>query len=416
VGGGGREHALSWAIRRSPDVDRLFVAPGNGGTQPIAENVAIDGADIEALAAFARESRVGLTVVGPEAPLVAGIVDHFQKAGLRIFGPRRSAAQLEGSKVFAKRFMKRHGIPTGDFEVFDSPDRAKAHVAAAAFPVVIKADGLAQGKGVVVARSREEAVGAVDHMMVEKAFGESGRQVMVEEYLTGEEVSVHAVCAGEKAVLLPVSQDHKRALDGDRGPNTGGMGAYAPTPFVDDATREAIRETVILRTLRGMQTDGNRFDGVLYAGMILTEDGPKVLEFNVRFGDPETQVLLPLLASDLLHLLHGAAGGDLPRSIETHAGRFAATVVMTAAGYPGAYGKGDPIQGIEEVETPTRVAFHAGTARRGNDLVTSGGRVLAVTAWANDLASAVRNAYDGVGTVRFSGARWRTDIARKALV
>lgn len=416
VGSGGREHALAWALRRSPAVDRLYVAPGNGGTQTVAENVAIEATDIESIAAFANERGVELTVVGPEAPLVAGIVDRLAETRQRCFGPHRAAARLEGSKIFAKQFMKRHGVPTADFAVFESPEKAKAHVSAGAVPVVVKADGLAQGKGVVVAHSRDEAVHAIDEMMVEKKFGESGSRIIVEEFLTGPEVSVHAICAGEKAVLLPLSQDHKRAFDGDRGPNTGGMGAYAPTPFVDAATRSAIRETVVGRTLRGMRKDGSGFSGVLYAGMVLTPGGPKVLEFNVRFGDPETQAILPLVETDLFRLLYNAANGKLPEEVGIHEQRFAVAVVVASKGYPGEYRKGDTIHGLQEVETSTRVVFHAGTARRGDELITSGGRVLAVTAWGNDLASSVRDAYDGVARLRLSGAHWRTDIAKTALV
>jgi phosphoribosylamine--glycine ligase len=364
---------------------------------------------------FARKKSIDLTVVGPEAPLVAGIADRFEEAGLRCFGPKRDAARLEGSKVFAKEFMTRHGIPTGDFAVFEDPEAAKAHASAGKLPVVIKADGLAAGKGVVVATTATEAEAAIDEIMVTRKFGESGVRVVVEEFLQGEEVSVHSICGGGKAVLFPASQDHKRAFDGDQGPNTGGMGAYAPVPFFADDLRDEIYETVVLRTLRGMDKEGSPFAGVLYAGMILTDDGPKVLEFNVRFGDPETQVILPLLKSDFLRLLYDSSGHTIPAAVELHDGRSVATVVVASGGYPGAYGKGEPIDDLEPVETSNRVVFHAGTSRSSEGLVTSGGRVLAVSAWDDDLPGAIKRAYEGVKKVKFSGAFWRTDIGKRAV-
>jgi phosphoribosylamine--glycine ligase len=415
VGGGGREHALAWAIKQSPALDRLYVAPGNGGTEAIAENVAVDPEDLDGLIGFAEENAIGLTVVGPEAPLVAGIVDRFENAGLRCFGPTGEAARLEGSKVFAKEFMKRNDIPTADFACYDDPEMAKARVSDGSLPVVIKADGLAQGKGVVVAETTGQAHAAIDEIMVHKKFGESGRRVIVEEFLTGEEVSVHSICGGGKAVLFPSSQDHKRIFDGDRGPNTGGMGAYAPVPFVGAGEREEICENVIMRTLRAMEEEGNPFSGVLYAGLIMTNDGPKVLEFNVRFGDPETQVILPLLRSDLLDVLHKSTEHKLPDRVDLYESRCAATVVVASEGYPGSYRKGEPIDGLAEADTSQRVVFHAGTARDAGGLVTSGGRVLAVTAWEGNLAGAIDHAYDGVKKIKFSGAYWRTDIGKKVL-
>jgi phosphoribosylamine--glycine ligase len=396
-------------------LDRLFVAPGNGGTERIAENVAIDTSDIDSLIGFAREQDIALTVVGPEAPLVDGIVDRFQNAGLRCFGPTRAAARLEGSKVFAKEFMKRHDIPTGDFASFDEAKAAKDHVSKSDLPVVIKADGLAQGKGVVVAASVDEAHTAIDDIMLQKKFGESGRRVIVEDFLSGEEVSVHAICGGGHAVLFPTSQDHKRIFDGDQGPNTGGMGAYAPVPFVTAKERDEIYETVVLQTLRAMAKEGSPFAGVLYAGLIMTAKGPKVLEFNVRFGDPETQVILPLLKSDLLRLLYESAENNVRDNIDLREGRCAAAVVVASHGYPGSYQKGEAIGGLDGVETNQRVVFHAGTRRDATGLVTSGGRVLAVTAWEQDLGRAISDAYRGVEKVKFSGAYWRTDIGKKAL-
>jgi phosphoribosylamine--glycine ligase len=353
--------------------------------------------------------------VGPEAPLVAGIVDRFEEAGLRCFGARAAAARLEGSKVFAKEFMRRHDIPTGGFEVFDNPEAAHDHLSGGSLPTVIKADGLAAGKGVIVAQSVDEAHAAIDEIMIEKKFGESGSRVLVEEYLAGEEVSVHSICGGGEAALFPPSQDHKRIFDADQGPNTGGMGAYAPVPFLTDGVHEQIYNNVVLRTLRGMEAEGTPFAGVLYAGMILTDRGPKVLEFNVRFGDPETQVILPLLKSDLLELLYDSAGDTMPDRVELHEGRYAATVVMAARGYPGSYAKGERIDGLEAVEGSNRVVFHAGTTRGPEGIVTSGGRVLAVSAWNDDLAGAIEHAYSGVRAIGFAGAYFRTDIGKKAL-
>jgi phosphoribosylamine--glycine ligase len=365
VGGGGREHALAWSATKSPSLERLYVAPGNGGTAALAENVPIAADDVDALYAFAEKNRIDLTVVGPEAPLVAGIVDRFEEAGMRCFGPRRGAARLEGSKVFAKEFMKKYGIPTAEFAVCDEPETAKQQLREMGPPVVIKADGLAAGKGVFVARTTEEADAAIEEVMVQRKFGDSGQRVIVEECLQGEEVSVHSICGGGRAVLFPTSQDHKRAFDGDEGPNTGGMGAYAPVPFVDAEARQVIFDSIIMATLDGMESEGNAFSGVLYAGLMMTPGGPKVLEFNVRFGDPETQVLLPLLKSDLLPLLHQSAGGSPPQEIEFHAGRFAATVVMAADGYPGAYDKGSVIKGTGASDSKDTVVFHAGTHRVG---------------------------------------------------
>ncbi len=415
IGSGGREHALTWAIGRSPELHHLYVAPGNAGTEMIAENIAIDPADIDALVRFARERQIDLTVVGPEAPLVAGIVDRFDEAGLRCFGTRAAAARLEGSKVFAKEFMQRHDIPTGAFAVFNNPEAAGDHVSASDLPVVIKADGLAAGKGVIIAKTIEEARAAIDEIMVKKKFGASGGRVVVEEFLSGEEVSVHSICGGGKAALFPPSQDHKRIFDADQGPNTGGMGAYAPVPFLTDDMHEEIYQNVVLRTLRGMEEEGTLFTGVLYAGMILTDRGPRVLEFNVRFGDPETQVILPLLKSDLLKLLYDSAGDTLPDEVELHEGRFAATVVVASEGYPGSYNTGERMVGLQEVEAANRVVFHAGTSRDPDGFVTSGGRVVAVSAWNDNLAGAIEGAYEGVQKIKFPGAYFRTDIGKKAL-
>ena len=415
VGSGGREHALAWALKRSPSAGELFVAPGNGGTGAIAENVAIASDDIESLSRFVAEKSVDLTVVGPEAPLVEGIVDRLNAEGKRCFGPTRAAARLEGSKVFSKEFMRRHRIPTADFEVFDDAAAARGFVRAKGAPIVVKADGLAAGKGAIVAKTAEEAERAIEEIMVKRAFGSAGDRVVIEECLEGEEVSIHAVCGGGKATLLPSSQDHKRVFDGDKGPNTGGMGAYAPVRRAGEDVRRMVLDEVILPTLRGMEEEGSPFAGVLYAGLMMTPKGPRVLEYNVRFGDPETQVLLPLVKSDLALLLYESAGGALPDRVELHADKCAATVVVASRGYPGSYEKNVAIAPLDAIDDESRVVFHAGTKRTGSGLVTSGGRVLAVTAWAKDLAGALQHAYRGVEKVRFEGAFWRSDIGRRGL-
>lgn len=415
VGGGGREHALAWAVSRSPKVSDVFAAPGNGGTAGLGTNLDIAATDIDALLEFASGNGIDLVVVGPEAPLVAGIVDRFEATGIRCYGPRRAAAQLEGSKVFAKEFMKRHGIATAAFEVFDDAEAARAHVRARSAPMVVKADGLAAGKGVYVVDSNADAVAAVDEIMVAGKFGEAGACVIVEDCLAGEEVSVHAVCAGNDALILPGSQDHKRAFDGDSGPNTGGMGAYSPVPGFGAAEMDEVRRTIIQPTLRGMASEGCPFSGTLYAGLMRTKTGPMVLEFNVRFGDPETEVLMPMIRGDVFDLLYAAAGGEIPGDVDVWPDRAAATVVMAADGYPGSYGKGMTIDGLDELGDDDVVAFHAGTALNGPAVVTAGGRVLAVTAWNRDIRGAVEKAYGGISRIRFDGAFWRRDIGHRAL-
>ncbi|HEU4366439.1 MAG TPA: phosphoribosylamine--glycine ligase [Candidatus Krumholzibacteria bacterium] len=413
VGSGGREHALAWAIARSSGIEALHVAPGNAGTAALARNADIAVTDIDALVAFARDHRVDLTVVGPEAPLNSGIVDRFRAEGLLCYGPAAAAARLEGSKAFAKEFMLRHGIPTAAFAVFDDAARARAFARTLALPVVIKADGLAAGKGVIVATTLAEADRAIDGMIVERQFGDSGGRVVVEEFLTGEEVSIHAMCDGGSAVLLPSSQDHKRAFDGDTGPNTGGMGAIAPVPWVSEEDMRRAHATIIQPVLDGMIAEGTPFTGTLYAGLMWTRSGPKVLEFNTRFGDPETEVLMPLLADDAAALFLAAASGRLPQDVSVRPGS-AASVVIASEGYPDRYRTGIPIEGLDAPAREGTIVFHAGT-RRDTDgrVVTAGGRVLAVTGWAGDLGGALQAAYDGVARVRFDGGFCRTDIGRR---
>jgi phosphoribosylamine--glycine ligase len=416
VGSGGREHALAWAIARSSSVAGLYVAPGNAGTAEIARNVDIAATDVTALAAFAREHAIGLTVVGPEAPLNAGIVDRFRADGLVCYGPTAAGARLEGSKAFAKEFMLRHGIPTAAFAVFDDAARAKAFARTLGAPVVIKADGLAAGKGVVIAATLAEADRAIDAMIVDREFGDSGGRVVVEEFIAGEEVSVHAMCHGDRAVLLPTSQDHKRAFDGDTGPNTGGMGAVAPVPWITAEDLRRVQRTVIQPVLDGMIVEGTPFTGTLYAGLMWTAAGPKVLEFNTRFGDPETEVLMPLIAGDVAALFLDAASGRLPAEVPVRPGS-AATVVVASQGYPDQYRTGIPIDGLHTPLPEGSAVFHAGTKRAADGrVVTAGGRVLAVTGWARDLRAALRAAYDGVARVNFEGAFCRRDIGRRHVV
>jgi phosphoribosylamine--glycine ligase len=372
IGSGAREHALAWALRQSPGSPAVFVAPGNAGTSTVAENVPLAADALAGLVSFAQREKIDLTVVGPEGPLMLGIVDRFREAGLDCYGPTRAAARLEGSKAFAKEFMQRHGIPTARFAVFDDAHAARDFARKLGAPVVIKADGLAAGKGVVVAPDLETAFGAIDDMLVAGRFGPSGRRVVVEEFLDGEEVSVHAVCAGTDSVLLPSSQDHKRALDGDRGPNTGGMGAIAPVPWITSTDMERIRATVITPVLAGMQAEGAPFTGTLYAGLMWTRAGAKVLEFNVRFGDPETEVLMPLMGGNVAAFLHDAARGKIPSRVETRAGS-AAAVVVAARGYPEHAETGVAIEGLDEIRGDDVVVFDK-PARYRLVLEESGGK------------------------------------------
>ncbi len=418
IGGGGREHAIAWKLAASPRVERVLVAPGNAGTaaEPGCENVAVGAEDIDALLALARERRVGLTVVGPEAPLVAGIVDRFRAAGLRIFGPDAAGACLEGSKSFTKAFLDRHRIPTAAYQAFADAALARAYVRACGVPLVIKADGLAAGKGVIIARTLEEADEAIEAMLERGSFGEAGNRVVVEEFLEGEEASFICVVGGGQVVPLASSQDHKARDDGDRGPNTGGMGAYSPAPVVDAAMHRRILDTVIEPTVRGLAADGVEYSGFLYAGVMIDADGvPRVLEYNCRCGDPETQPIMMRLESDLLDLCEAAIDGRLDQCDTRWDSRVALGVVMAAGGYPGSYRRGDPISGLGEELPDTRV-FHAGT--RVDDhgaVVTSGGRVLCVCALGNDVASAQQLAYRRVASIHWPQAFSRGDIGFRAI-
>jgi phosphoribosylamine--glycine ligase len=418
IGGGGREHALAWKAAQSPSVERVFVAPGNAGTarEPKLENIAVGAEDVPALVDFARENAVGLTIVGPEAPLVAGVVDAFTAAGLPCFGPTKAAAQLEGSKAFTKDFLARHHIPTAAYGNFTDMEEALAYVRAQGAPIVVKADGLAAGKGVILAQSVAEAEAAVRDMLAGNAFGEAGHRVVIEEFLHGEEASFICMVDGEHILPLATSQDHKAAHDGDTGPNTGGMGAYSPAPVVTEAVHARIMREVIEPTVRGMAAEGHPYTGFLYAGLMVSPDGAvKVLEYNCRFGDPETQPILMRLKSDLSALCLAALEGGLDQVQAEWDPRAALGVVMAAGGYPGAYGKGDVISGLDGADSETVKVFHAGTAERDGEVVTSGGRVLCVTALGETVSEAQARAYRAVDGIRWEGVYYRTDVGHRAI-
>ena len=419
IGSGGREHALAWKAAQSPLADRIFVAPGNAGTarEPRVENVPIDVLDIDALRRFAQENEVGLTIVGPEAPLVDGIVDAFQAAGLRCFGPLREAAQLEGSKAYAKDFLARHGIPTAAYAVFSDAALARDWIRAHGAPLVVKADGLAAGKGVIITHTVAEAIAAVDDMLEANAFGDAGHRVVIEEFLEGEEASFIVMSDGSSVLPMASSQDHKARDDGDTGPNTGGMGAYSPAPVVTAGMHERVMREVIDPTIRGMAADGVRYTGFLYAGLMIGADGsPRVLEFNCRFGDPETQPILLRLRSDLVELCLAATEGRLGEVTADWDPRSALGVVLAAEGYPGDYRKGDPITGLEEAAATGAQVFHAGTTLdAAGRVITNGGRVLCVCGLGDSVSAAQRTAYAGVDRIRWQGAFCRRDIGHRAI-
>lgn len=420
IGSGGREHAIVRSLRRSPHVSKVWCAPGNAGIAQDAECVTIKADDLNGLLRFAREQSVALTVVGPEQPLVLGIVDLFRAQGMTIFGPTRSAALLEGSKGFAKAFMERHGIPTARFGTFGKDDgtAAEAFIRSMQPPMVVKADGLAAGKGVVICPTRDEALEAVRSMLSGEAFGASGERVVVEEFLKGEELSVFVVTDGERSVMLSTAQDHKRVSDNDQGKNTGGMGAYAPAPLGTPALLERIEKEVVEPTLRGMRLEGAPYTGVLYVGLMITANGPSVLEYNCRFGDPETQVILPLVTSDVAELFVHASSNQLQPGDIRIARSSAVCVVLASGGYPDAYQTGKEITGLTILDGREDISvFHAGTKVMDGKVVTAGGRVLGITAIGpeNDLAATIRSAYEAVRKVRFEGMHYRTDIGSKAV-
>ncbi len=416
LGSGGREHALAWKIRQSPRVKEMFCAPGNAGTAQIAKNLTIPVSNHAALADFAVTEKIDLTVVGPDDALAAGIVDHFQRKGLRIFGPTREAARLESSKIFAKEFMQRHGIPTARFGQFSSSADAYRFCQTTSYPVVIKADGLALGKGVIIAENFEAAANAIHRLMDAEAFGEAGRRVVIEEFLSGQECSLHALVDGSHYALFPSAQDHKQVFDGDRGPNTGGMGTYSPAPIFTPEIRARVCREIMEPFMRGLAADGINFRGLIFPGLMLTADGPKVLEFNCRFGDPETQVLLPRLKNDLVDLLDATIDGTLDRQAMEFDERAAVCVVMASGGYPEKYETGLEISGLEQfLGSRDVMIFHAGTRHDSDETLTAGGRVLGVTALGDDIREAQARAYAAVEKIHFSGAHFRRDIAAKAL-
>ena len=416
IGGGGREHTLAWKLAQSPQAEKIYAIPGNPGMAKIAEcenGISIE--DNEALVAFAKEKGVELVVVGPEVPLTNGLVDAMNGAGIRAFGPTRAAAELEGSKSFAKDIMQKYGIPTAKYRVFTDAASARDYVQAEGAPIVIKADGLAAGKGVVVAQTVDEALTALNNIMEDRSFGSAGARVVVEECMFGEEASLLAFTDGETIVPMVSSQDHKRAFDGDKGPNTGGMGTYAPAPVMTNELVQEATEKILRPIIAAMKKEGRPYKGCLYAGLMITEAGPKVVEFNARFGDPETQVVLPLLKSDLLEIMLACCDGRLAEQDIKWSDGAAVCVVMASDGYPGGYPKGLPIKGVEQAEADGALVFHAGTAERDGRLVTAGGRVLGVVARAADIRSAVDDVYAAVSRIHFHGAQYRHDIAHRAL-
>ena len=418
VGSGGREHALAWKLAAPDSVSRVFVAPGNAGTalEPKLDNVALDPMDIEGLAAFAKQNNCALTVIGPEAPLVAGIVDHFTEQGLACFGPTAGAAQLEGSKSFTKDFLARHNIPTASYAVFTEIEPALAYVREQGAPIVIKADGLAAGKGVIVAMTLDEAEAAIHDMLADNKFGDAGARVVVEGFLEGEEASFIVMVDGENVLPMATSQDHKRIGEGDTGPNTGGMGAYSPAPVVTDAVHTKVMEQVIWPTVRGMAAEGHPYTGFLYAGLMIdTEGNPSVIEYNCRFGDPETQPIMHRLQSDLSALCLAALDQTLDQHTAQWDPRPAVGVVLAAGGYPGSYEKGHTISGLEgDWDTATKV-FHAGTRQEGNAITTQGGRVLCVSALGDSIREAIDAAYRGVDQIGWEGMVCRRDIGWRAI-
>ena len=418
IGSGGREHAIAWKVAQSPKLKKLYAAPGNAGISEIAECLDIKATDIPALLSFAKKEKIDLTLVGPEAPLVDGIVDTFEKEGLKIFGPSKAASQMEGSKAFAKEKMFNYGVPTAHYEAFNNINEAKHYVIEAEMPVVIKADGLAAGKGVVICESSQDAVAALTQMMTEGVFGEAGNKVVVEQKLEGDELSILALSDGEKIIPLASSQDHKRAYDSDRGPNTGGMGAYSPCPLVSEQKKfDEIIDLTVRPIIEGLKKDGIPFKGILYAGIMMTKEGPFVLEYNCRFGDPEAQAVLPRMKSDLLPVLDQIAKGKLEiETLEWH-DKACLAIVVASGGYPGFYDKGFAIQGIPSVNAQEdAVVFHAGTGfNEEKQVVTTGGRVLAVSALGENLRAAHDLAYNLVGRVQFDGAFYRRDIGRRAI-
>lgn len=414
IGSGGREHTLAWKLAQSKLVNKIYAVPGNPGMEDVATCVSGSVEDNAFLVNFAKENNIDMVVVGPEVPLTNGIVDDMEKVGIPSFGPKKLAAQLEGSKSFSKDIMKKYGIPTAKYEVFTEADKAKAYIEQEGAPIVIKADGLAAGKGVIVAETKQQALDAIDEIMCDKAFGSAGNSVVIEEFMAGEEASVLAFTDGKTIIPMIPSQDHKRAHDGDKGPNTGGMGTYAPAPVVTEDLMETIKSTILEPTIQAVAKEGHPYKGCLYAGLMITSEGPKVVEFNARFGDPETQVVLPLLDSDLGEIMLACINGTLADCDIKWSDKAAVCVVMSAGGYPAKYRKGDEILGLENAAQNNILVFHAGTAKQDTKIVTNGGRVLGVVALGDDIKSAVDTVYKGIKTIDFKDVYYRKDIAHRA--
>jgi phosphoribosylamine--glycine ligase len=420
IGSGGREHALALAISKSKQLEKLFILPGNPGTGKIGKNVHIDFKYHELIIKFCLDEKVDLVVVGPEIPLIDGLTDKLVSQKLKVFGPSKNAARLEGEKSFAKNLMKEYGIPTAAYEIFDKEDHQKAltYLSKIKYPTVIKADGIAAGKGVVIAENFESASSAIDDCFINSSFGNAGDKVVIEEFMTGLEASIFAITDGTDFILLPAAQDHKRIFDGDKGKNTGGMGAYAPTPFVDEKILHDVSEKIVKPTLRAMQEKGATYSGCLYCGLMLTDEGPKVVEFNCRFGDPETQVVLPLLDGDFLELLYSVASGNLSNNAVRYNGGSSVCVVAASSGYPDSYKIGKNITGIEKVESKSLLVYHAGTKEVAGEILTNGGRVLGVTSVIeeNNLTKAKQTVYDAISQINFDGIYYRKDISDKAQI
>ncbi|MDD5455206.1 MAG: phosphoribosylamine--glycine ligase [Candidatus Ratteibacteria bacterium] len=417
IGSGGREHALVWKISQSPLVEKIYCAPGNGGIEKQAQCINIKADDIKELKNFALKEKIDLTVVGPEIPLVKGIVDEFEKAGLKVFGPNKKAAQLEGSKIFAKDLMKKYGIPTAEFEVFDNFKKAVSYIKSKKLPIVVKADGLAAGKGVIICKTQDEAIKAVTEIMEDKIFADAGNKVVIEECLEGEEASILAFTDGENIKLLPSSQDHKRIYDDDKGPNTGGMGAYSPAPIVNENLLAFVEKNIIKRTIDGLKKEGIVYKGILYAGLMIKDNKPSVLEFNVRFGDPETQAILPRIETDIVPLILATIDGTLNNVEYKIKNESCVCVVLASGGYPDSYQKGKVIKGLDKIEdSQNTIVFHAGTKKsESGDILTDGGRVLGVSALGKNIREAINNVYTSVGFINFENMHYRKDIGQRAL-
>jgi len=413
IGGGGREHAIARKVSMSPKVDQIFCAPGNAGMEECAECVNIAVSEFAALADFAEKEKIDLTIVGPDDPLVGGVVDVFEKRGLRVFGPRKNAAMIEGSKAFSKDLMKKYNIPTAGYETFDHPSQAVAYLKNSSYPVVLKADGLALGKGVLICNNHQEALNGVKQIMEDKQFGTAGDRLVIEEYMTGREVSVLCFCDGTHIVPMTSAQDHKRAKDGDQGLNTGGMGTFSPSPFYTKEVDEFCRNNVYQRTMDAMKAEGREFVGILFVGLMLTKNGPKVLEYNARFGDPETQVVLPRMKNDIVEVFEACIDGKLDQVKLEFEDNAAVCVVLASFGYPEGYAKGFKISGLEKFkDSKDYFAFHAGTKKVGEDIVTNGGRVLGITATGKDLKEARKKAYEATAWVDYANKYMRNDIGK----